>query len=429
MSEADKPPQREFSQGSARAEVRSPDRGHLPSAGAQILAGCRVVVLDRAADVAPYIGAWTALCAQAAEANVFYEPWFLLPALLAFASRQQRAGDRTVDISLVLVIGEPEGPPSRTPRNEVWGVFPLERRAPSDGPVPLSHFRLFQHDYSYLPIPLVHRDHGPAVMQAFFDWISSQKRCRPLLAIDDLPVGGAFHQLLIDELGRRGAHVHVRDRWNRALLAPTCDAETYETRAVAGKHRKELRRQRRRLGEIGQLTTDVLGPQDDVEPWLTEFLGLEASGWKGREGTALGSRIPDAIFFRDMARGCHQAGRLTATAIRIDGKAVVMQILLRSGEGAFAFKIGYDESYARFSPGVLLELDLIERVANEKFAAWVDSAATRDHPMINRIWTERRNIERWMVGLDGGTSLLLSLVPVVQWWKNWRRGRLGESPT
>ncbi|HEY0710583.1 MAG TPA: GNAT family N-acetyltransferase [Polyangia bacterium] len=437
------------------AQRESTGLANRPEAGSTE-ARCRVVVLERPADLDAYLPAWNVLVGHALEPNVFYEPCFLRSALRAFAGLSASGGP-SLDLALVLVLGEPEGPPTRTPRNELWGLFPLERRPPEPN-LPLSHFRLFQHDYSYLPLPLVHRNYGAQVMAAFFDWLHEQRRCPPLLAIDDLPVGGGVHQLLVDELGRRGATLHVRDRWSRALLAPTCDAETYEATALAGKHRKELRRQRRRLGELGKLEFCVLAPpappaparphaaekadpsgtadqraasespptpvaNEELENWLGEFMVLEASGWKGRQGTALGSRIPDALFFLEMARACYAAGRLTATAVRLDGKALVMQILLRSGSGAFAFKIGYDEDFARFSPGVLLELDLVERVANHHFLAWIDSAAARNHPMINRLWTERRSIERWLIGLDTTTSLLLATLPAVSWWRQWRKHR------
>lgn len=399
MSASEKPAPEHFTDSSPAAEAR-----------------CRVVVVDRVSDLDPYIGAWTTLAKEALEPNVFFEPWFLRPALKAFAdpSRDPLLARR---LCLVAVFGEPAGPPTKVPRNELWGIFPLERK-PAGGALPVSHFRLFQHDYSYLPTPLLHRTYARPVLTAFFDWLESQKRCQPLLAIDDFPVDGPFHQLLVEEVGRRRAQVLVRDRWTRAVLRPDCDAETYEARALAGKHRKELRRQKRRLGEVGKLEFNTLGPDSsagEAESWLQAFMSLEASGWKGREGTALGSRIPDALFFKEMSRDCHAAGKLAATAVRLDGRALVMQILLRCGAGAFAYKIGYDESFARYSPGVLLELDLVERVANGKMLAWIDSAATRDHPMINRLWTERRAIERWVIGLDPASGLWLAGLPMLQW--------------
>src|SRR3546814_13945194 len=62
--------------------------------------------------------------------------------------------------------------------------------------------------------------------------------------------------------------------------------------------------------------------------------------------------------------------------------------------GGFSFKTAFDEDYARFSPGVLLQqanLDLLE----DPKIAWVDSCAAPGHPMIDSVWRERRSLV-WM---------------------------------
>src|SRR4051794_14316455 len=162
----------------------------------------RVVVLEGAADLEPYRASWATLAAEAAEPNVFYEPWVLLPALAAFSA----------PVQLVLVLAAD---------GALRGLFPLERRPRGQG-LPLPSLRLWVHDYGYVPTPLVHRDHGPAVMAAFFDWLAGAER---VLALDDLPIHGPFAGLLMAEVTRRGWFSFVRDHFTRALLAPTCDAE------------------------------------------------------------------------------------------------------------------------------------------------------------------------------------------------------------
>ena len=71
--------------------------------------------------------------------------------------------------------------------------------------------------------------------------------------------------------------------------------------------------------------------------------------------------------------------------------------------GAFSYKTAFDEDYARFSPGVLLQrenLALLERDGID----WVDSCAAQDHPMIDHFWRERRVIQRRSIGIAGGLS-------------------------
>jgi hypothetical protein len=68
--------------------------------------------------------------------------------------------------------------------------------------------------------------------------------------------------------------------------------------------------------------------------------------------------------------------------------------------GACAFKTAFDERYARFSPGVLLQLENLALLDREDIE-WCDSCAAPDHPMIDGLWTERRAIGRFSVAIGG----------------------------
>src|SRR4051812_3538234 len=74
-----------------------------------------VQTLDRPEEAASYIAEWERLVSQAEEANVFYEPWMLLPAWTNFGSP---------DISLHLIWREP-GRPTET--RQLIGLIPIER--------------------------------------------------------------------------------------------------------------------------------------------------------------------------------------------------------------------------------------------------------------------------------------------------------------
>ena len=73
----------------------------------------------------------------------------------------------------------------------------------------------------------------------------------------------------------------------------------------------------------------------------------------------------------------------------------------RHGEGAFSFKIAFDEDLGRFSPGVLIELANLHAVQGDPAIGWMDSCAAPDHPMIDSLWAERRTIVQYRVALHG----------------------------
>jgi hypothetical protein len=68
--------------------------------------------------------------------------------------------------------------------------------------------------------------------------------------------------------------------------------------------------------------------------------------------------------------------------------------------GAFSFKTAFDERFARFSPGVLLQRENLA-VLDRADVLWSDSCAAADHPMIDHIWRERRSIGRLSIGIGG----------------------------
>jgi Acetyltransferase (GNAT) domain len=85
----------------------------------------------------------------------------------------------------------------------------------------------------------------------------------------------------------------------------------------------------------------------------------------------------------------------------MDGRAIAMLINFRTPPGSWSFKIAYDEELARFSPGVLIELENLKRVLGDPAIDWMDSCAVADHPMINSLWGERRSIVQITVPLSG----------------------------
>src|SRR5262249_7480265 len=64
-------------------------------------------------------------------------------------------------------------------------------------------------------------------------------------------------------------------------------------------------------------------------------------------------------------------------------------IVLRHQSRAFFFKLGVDERFAKYSPGVQLTLELTRHLCADPKIASADSTASPDHPMINPIWRGR----------------------------------------
>ena len=389
-----------------------------------------VVVLDNAEELEAHKAEWQVLADAALEPNVFYEPCCLPPSLRAFGAHSE--------LRLVLVyasalateqggVGAEGANGARAVgQGQLVGFFPLERARPNRR-LPVPHLRMWVNDYSYVSTPLVHSKHAAAVVSAFFRWLEGQSLGSRLVFFEHLPVGGPVQALLAAEAERPRRTGYVRERFHRALLAPDCEAEAYRQRALSRREQKSFERRRRRLAELGSFEIATLTAAEEVDAWCEAYLALENAGWKGHNGTAFASNPRDTVFFRTMFRQAFAAGRLSSTAVVSNGQKIAIQILLHAGRGAYAYKTTYDESFSSFGPGALLEFDLIGRTGFHAPIGWVDSAADPENALLNRMWTERRMIENWLVTCDDSLGLLLSLMPALRWVKrNFRGARLPQ---
>jgi len=351
----------------------------VPTPTAAAPTGLTIAVEPHAALLA-YTAAWDDLAANAADPNPFYERSALLPALSTLPD------GKAVEVVLVWAANPlPKQPPI------LCGLFPIVRHASWKG-VPLRTIETWKHLYSYLGTPLVRADRASEVLDAFLDWAGEQASLVVWRAISS---DTAFRHALTDAGNRRRLGSYQEARHTRAMFRPAASAEAYLDRALGGKKHKELRRQQRRLGELGRLEVHELGRDADVEPYIRDFLELEARGWKGHHGSAMRDDPTARALFEAYLRGAHARGQLNAWKLALADRPlpVAIKLNLRAGAGAIAFKIAYDESLAKYSPGVLLELDHIERLHRPGAPAWVDSGAAAEHPMINHLWRDRLGIE------------------------------------
>lgn len=348
-----------------------------------------------------FIPAWEDLAEAAIEPNVFYEHWMLLPALEEFGS------DRDIFVVLV-VIHDPHdthAPP------KLGGVFPLERIRNFRN-LKVSALSLWRHLHCYVCTPLLRADAAAECLLELFRWIQSGEARASLIELGYIYADGPFHQRLVDlcnELGLlSSAETHTRGLWSK-------DNDANPESAVSGDLRRRLRRKQRRLRERGRVEHVALQPDDNLARWVDEFLQVEASGWKGASGTALACSESGRRYFMKAAASAFRRGRLLMLGLDFEGRPVARRCAFVAGEGSFAFKTAFDEAFADFSPGAILELDSIQQLRALPDVRWMDSCAAPDNLLVNRLSNDRRTIQTVIIGGGALGELVVSSLQLLRW--------------
>lgn len=212
------------------------------------------------------------------------------------------------------------------------------------------------------------------------------------LILRDVSLNGAAMKALTLALRQDGLQPIILHSHLRACLDARREADEVLRDALSAKKLKELRRQRNRLAEHGAVRFAVARTPDEVTHAVEVFLALEASGWKGERGTALRQSEGDLSFIRSATQGLAETGQCEIVTMHAGQTPVAAAVVLRHQDRAFYFKLGIDERFAKFSPGVQLTLDLTRHLCADAVLATADSTASADHPMINPIWRGRLKI-------------------------------------
>jgi hypothetical protein len=330
---------------------------------------------------AAFVTAWNDLALHVVEPNAFGESWFLRPALAQF-DPEGRVQIFTLWHGAQLVASMPLGPQA------LYGRWPVP------------HIQNWLHHNAFLGTPLVRAGYEQAFWAALLPMLDVQPGQALFAHFNCFAVDGPLVTALeaFCQAGdRRCALVH---REERALLEGDLTPDTYFETAVRGKKRKELRRQKNRLAEEGTLTFVRHLDDAHLAEWTGEFLALERIGWKGVNGSALDCSPLTRELFTEALKGAALLGKLERLELRLDGKPLAMLVNFLCSPGSFSFKTAFDENYARFSPGVLLQIENLALLTRAD-THWCDSCAAEGHPMIDGLWTGRRAIGRYSVAIGG----------------------------
>lgn len=359
--------------------------GHEGVGGGPALHGTVVPVSGVDADL---LARWRDLARRSQPTNPFFEPDVVLA-----AARHLEDGDRVL---LVCV---------RAGERLVF-LLPVLDRVRYRRRLPVRTVTMWAHLYCSLGTPLLDPAHGGAGWTAALDAMRAA-RLSAWLVVELCDESSAEQACTAARRSGRAARITARE--SRAVVRRG-PIEDYLAAHVSAQRRKKMRQVRQRitttLGVEPVVVDRMAGaPPVDRAAALEEFLQLEASGWKGREGGAFAARPHHAAFFREASAGLAAGGRLQLLSLQSAGRTLAMDCNIVSDDGLFDFKIAYDEELARFSPGILLMAEQLRTFAGSGLA-FMDSCADPDNETMNAMYQDRRPLATLFVQVRGRRGAL-----------------------
>lgn len=235
-------------------------------------------------------------------------------------------------------------------------------------------------------ITLDHRFAGAALLVDALTRELNRYRRWDLLEVPHLPQSSPFLALL-----SRSRCFFTKPSHASKYLAIEGDYDGFMARYPKKFHRN-LRRKLNNLEGKGKVRFEYVAERDALERAFDDFLRVEDSGWKGRDGTSI-LRQPRVLdYYRRLMAGFSGAGEVVIHLLWLDGHCIGGQFALHLGTTLSLLKIGYDERYSAESPGFLLVDQLIreacerkgiERISFVTGTQWMDVWKPWEEPVFN----------------------------------------------
>jgi CelD/BcsL family acetyltransferase involved in cellulose biosynthesis len=232
-------------------------------------------------------------------------------------------------------------------------VLPLRAESTAIRGIPVREYAAIANPHS-CRFDMIAEDPGEA-SQAFLRFLLA-RRDWDVLRITDVAEGGqAWH--LHRAAQAAGLPVGAWESQRSPYLALPATEDGLAGR-ISSQMRSNARRRRRQMEKQAPVEIERVDGGDTAAV-LEDFFRVEQSGWKGREGTACSQDEQTRAFYTQLAEVAARQGWLSLFRLKLDGKTIAFHYGLTYGGSYLLPKLGYDEAFRDFSPGLVLMHEVI----------------------------------------------------------------------
>lgn len=159
-----------------------------------------------------------------------------------------------------------------------------------------------------------------------------------------------FAQSLCDALRQLDCPAQIERTWSHdGLRFPDNWAEYYQ--GLSKETRRVRERMRRRLSELGNLTTKKCRSPDELRAGFAAFVELERRSWKADSGEVIDSKPSVRDFYADIVELFGSTGRCEIDLLYLNEHCVCALLSILYKGQTTTLKSSFDAAFAKYSPG------------------------------------------------------------------------------
>lgn len=272
--------------------------------------------------------------------------------------------------------------------------------------LPFPHLYAYKTEHSFLSGLVVDNQDTTTIITQLIDSLAKEYWYLAGVRFADFPVDDGLGQQLTSLTGSQWFQF-----WDfqRATYMLPKQADGSWSKDISRKRLKNYRKAKRELEMLGILKWRLLRADEITQSTVDDFLRVEHSGWKGEAGTSILSDSDHVRFFNSLVNRFKKNDRIFFTELRLNDKVVAGTSNLICKGKAFAFKVGWDIEYKKYSPGIVNEIEFLKYADLEKCDFWVIESGATENSFINHYWKGRWLLAEGVLSIHWFSKTLNSL--------------------
>lgn len=259
----------------------------------------------------------------------------------------------TAEKQLRVVVGETDG--------QLCSVLPLYEDRIRYKNIPVRVLKSMTNPHSNRFDMLALDDGGESFARAVAAAFAAGKQ--QVMVLDHVPADSYVMKWLGLVCGAMKWNYTISDHSTNYLVKPAHTFSEYYN-ALDGKFRKNVNAAQRKALCRGSLSLQHLATTDELDCFLSRGFALEASGWKGDQGTAITSSASTRMFYEGVARDFHRRGEFKAFLLENDDDDLAFLFCIAGFGVVRALKIGVNDGLRNLAPGMLITKEVLAYLHN-----------------------------------------------------------------
>ena len=186
------------------------------------------------------------------------------------------------------------------------------------------------------------------IIDALFDYLDSKNEACHIIKIPSNLEDSHLGQILTDLNSHRSICIvdDLNDYLDKELLDLAGSRFQKKSRSVYRKLKK--------LKELGGLEFLIVSDREELRAAYQEFKEVEGSGWKGRAGFAVKETPEDDRYLMSLIDTFAAINCCRIYLLKLKNQTIAAEFCILTKTTCYFKKIGYNETYSKLSPGVIL---------------------------------------------------------------------------